>query len=191
MIQHEWRGADGTMGLGYWTHEPDGSLPLAQLDRPFPWAISGRATSIHTYIIHTYTSSQWQELAENKVNIRTKKKLWEQCLPFYSFSSGRLCRQWRVSVPPWTSDYPFWIRIPPSPPRRGVWVSSTLVVVGGRQQLQMDLFSSFVWSQLRIIDCGSGASASLSRTIHSLILGEKFLHIVFGGAFLKRNKLMQ
>ena len=49
MIQREWRGIDGTTGLVYWTHEPDGSLPLAQLDRPFLWAISQRATSIHTY----------------------------------------------------------------------------------------------------------------------------------------------
>ena len=33
MTQREWRGIDGTAGLGYWTHEPDGSLPLAQLER--------------------------------------------------------------------------------------------------------------------------------------------------------------
>ena len=35
---------------GYWTHNPDGSLPLAQLDRPFPWAIPLTETSIHTYM---------------------------------------------------------------------------------------------------------------------------------------------
>ena len=32
---------------------PMGPSPLAQLDRPFPWAFPRRATSIHTYI-HTY-----------------------------------------------------------------------------------------------------------------------------------------
>ena len=42
------------IGLGYWTHEPDGSLPWAQLDRPFPWAIPRRATSKHTYIFYTW-----------------------------------------------------------------------------------------------------------------------------------------
>ena len=52
MIQPEWRGIVDTAELRYWTHDPDGSLPLAKLDRPFPWAIPRRATSIHTYI-HT------------------------------------------------------------------------------------------------------------------------------------------
>ena len=33
MTQSEWRGIDGTAGLGYWTHEPDGSLPLAHTYR--------------------------------------------------------------------------------------------------------------------------------------------------------------
>ena len=47
-FQREWRGAVGTAGLGYWTHDPDGSLPLAQLERPIPWASPRRATSIHT-----------------------------------------------------------------------------------------------------------------------------------------------
>ena len=50
MIQREWRGAVGTAGLGYWTHDPDGSLPLAQLECPIPWASPQRATSIHKYI---------------------------------------------------------------------------------------------------------------------------------------------
>ena len=52
MTQSVGRGINGTEGLGYWTHEPDVSLPLAQLVHPFPWASPGRATSIHTYI-HT------------------------------------------------------------------------------------------------------------------------------------------
>ena len=35
-------------GLGYWTHEPDGSLPLAQLDRPFHGqSHEGRPLYIH------------------------------------------------------------------------------------------------------------------------------------------------
>ena len=64
-FQREWRGAVGTAGLGYWTHDSDGSLPFAQLDRPFPWAIPRRATSIHTYIwIYSGTLSsdkEWQK----------------------------------------------------------------------------------------------------------------------------------
>ena len=51
MIQRQWLGGDGTAGLGYWTHEPNESLPLAQLERPIPWASPRRATSIHTYIV--------------------------------------------------------------------------------------------------------------------------------------------
>ena len=35
--------------MGYWTHETAGSLPLAQLERPIPWASPRRATSIHTF----------------------------------------------------------------------------------------------------------------------------------------------
>ena len=35
--------------LGYWTHDPDGSLPLAQLERLIPWASPQRVNSIHTY----------------------------------------------------------------------------------------------------------------------------------------------
>ena len=38
------------LGWGYWTHDPDGSLSLAQLDRPLPWAIPPRTTSINTYM---------------------------------------------------------------------------------------------------------------------------------------------
>ena len=38
MIQCEWRGIDGTAGLRYRTHQPNGSLSLAQLERPIPWA---------------------------------------------------------------------------------------------------------------------------------------------------------
>ena len=68
MVQREWRGAVGTAGLGYWTHDPDGSLPLAQLERPIPWASPRRATSIHTYI-HTYMGSN--------LNICV---VWERCL---------------------------------------------------------------------------------------------------------------
>ena len=56
MIQREWHGIDGTVGLGYWTHKANGSLPLAHLDRPIPWASPGRATSIHTYI-HSHPST--------------------------------------------------------------------------------------------------------------------------------------
>ena len=52
MTQREWRGIDDTAGLGYWTHEPDGFLSLAQLERPIPWASPRRATPIHTYM-HT------------------------------------------------------------------------------------------------------------------------------------------
>ena len=49
MIQSEKRGTVGAVGLGYWTHEPDGSLPLAQLERPIPWASpQGRPLYIHT-----------------------------------------------------------------------------------------------------------------------------------------------
>ena len=54
MIQREWPGANGTAGLGYWTHDPEGSLPLAQLERPIPWASPRRATSIHTYWLLEY-----------------------------------------------------------------------------------------------------------------------------------------
>ena len=48
----------GIAGLGPWTHDPDGSLPLAQLDRPLPWAIPQRATSKHT---HTHTGIAHRE----------------------------------------------------------------------------------------------------------------------------------
>ena len=54
MFKNIFCGYDGTAGLGYWTHEPDGSLPLAQLERPIAWASPRRSTSIHTYI-HTHT----------------------------------------------------------------------------------------------------------------------------------------
>ena len=36
-------------GLGYWTLDPDGSLPLPHSERLIPWASPRRATSIHTY----------------------------------------------------------------------------------------------------------------------------------------------
>ena len=49
MIQREWRGAVGTAGLGYWTHEPDGALPLAPVGTPDPMGIS-RKGDLYTYI---------------------------------------------------------------------------------------------------------------------------------------------
>ena len=49
MTQREWHGIDGTAGLGYWTHEPDGSLPLAQLECPSRGNLhKGRPLYIHT-----------------------------------------------------------------------------------------------------------------------------------------------
>ena len=73
MIQCNWRGINGTAGLGYWTHEPDGSLPLAQLERPIPWAPPQRATSRHTYIylssifarpnLYKWVSDSWTVIA--------------------------------------------------------------------------------------------------------------------------------
>ena len=54
MSQREWHGIDGTVGLGHWTHDPDGSLPLAQLELPIPLASLWRATSIHTFINWSY-----------------------------------------------------------------------------------------------------------------------------------------
>ena len=71
MIQREWRGADGTAGLGYWTHETDGSLPLAKLERPISWASPQRATSIHTYI-PMYSTCIWPSSISSFVCLRIR-----------------------------------------------------------------------------------------------------------------------
>ena len=39
--------------MGYWTHEPDVSLPLAQLEPPVPWA-SHQRHLIHTHMCHMF-----------------------------------------------------------------------------------------------------------------------------------------
>ena len=54
MNQRELRGAVGTTWLGYWTLDPDGSLPLAQLERRSHGHLhEGRPLYIHvcTYIV--------------------------------------------------------------------------------------------------------------------------------------------
>ena len=70
MIQCAWHGIDGTAGLGYWTHNPDGSLPFAQLERPISWASPRRATSIHTYIFRTAIISRlWLRFEPKSLNL--------------------------------------------------------------------------------------------------------------------------
>ena len=76
MIHREWRGADGTAGLGHWTHETDGSLPLAQLERPIPWASPRRATSIHTYMCTLNSATRQTSLVSYfRVGNSTQKTL--------------------------------------------------------------------------------------------------------------------
>ena len=81
MTQREWHGIDGTAGLGYWTHDPDGSLPLAQLERPIPWASPRRATSIHTYI-HVLSSCGASFCVGEIFDFSLSRILWA-CFKFF------------------------------------------------------------------------------------------------------------